>query len=192
MAFITEGGRRSFAAAFAQAVERNFSYGDCRVQVRSIATPSMPTNKRSELILLTSSSLRFRLTAVFRVLDEQLASQSYVQAREAQGLESSSDFVLQDQLREMGNMACGELNRELLQSFANVALSSPSSLDTTAERLFKDLRSEHVAHFGVFIGEQLVIDASLCMIAKAPVDFSFKPTPVEAQADAESGALELF
>lgn len=188
MQHITDSALHGFSSIFLRAVERNFRHGERSPVVRPVAAPTEPLQARLETVLLTSASMRFRLTSVFRVLDPQATHQFYASSDEEAGSSSNPASKLQDQLLEMGNLACGEMNRELLAYFANVALSSPSVLQTTAQYLFRDLRAERVVHYTICLGDVAAIDASLCMTAQAPVDFSHVPS----LETVEGGELELL
>lgn len=188
MAHITNAARQAFASIFARAVAENFSCAGWHAETVALAAPTQPLNRRSDAILLTTSSFRFRLTAFFRVVDARTAQECYESDYLERGIVRNGEFSLPSHIAEAANMACGAMNRELLNHFAHLALSAPSLLHSTAERLFQDLHVEHVVHFGVLAGGTTVMDASLAMLAHAPVDFRFIP----ATTQAETGELELW
>lgn len=188
MAYITASARQGFAAAFAQAIEQNFSLGEFKVAVNPVGSLPGSATARCETILLTTAATRFRLLAVLRVVDSNALQGHFQRHRQSIGALDSSATGMSDQLLELGNLACGAMNRVLLADFTNVALSSPSTLQCTAERLFADARSEHVAHHVVLSDGQPILHASLCMSAHQEVDFRYEPV----HEDVDCGALELL
>ena len=181
MGLITPAARQSFDRLFCSAVRANIGLqGIDEVTVRQAEAPSGKAEPVRTLVLLTCASLRFKLVAVFQIVNEPLARAFFG------GGNAASDPM--EVLFERGNLCCGALNRELLAHVPHVGLSTPSMLKGLVSQFVAALRAEHVSHFAIHVNGDHLLDAALCMRGQATVDF----VADNRQAAAETGELELL
>jgi hypothetical protein len=181
MALITPAARRSFDHLFCTAVRANIGVqASDEVTVHPADAPGGKGEHKRTLVLLTCASLRFKLVAVFQVVDEPLAKAYFA------SVGGSADPL--ERLSEQGNLCCGALNRSLLPYMPHVGLSTPSILVGVASKLLAALQAEHVSHFAVHINHDHVLDVALCMRGRATVDFVVDTDEVTA----ETSELELL
>lgn len=180
MSLISTAARHSFEQLFGQALRAHLrGQADDEVSVLPTSALSGRADQPSPLILLTTASLRYKLVAMFRIVDE-------AGVRACFGGEGAAGHL--EALNECGNLCCGAMNRELLHYSPHMGLSTPSLLHTAPTKALAGLQAEHVSHFAIHINGMHLLDASLCMRGNAKVDFVVNTQP----ASAETGELELL
>ena len=181
MSHITPAARKSFDHLFSAAVRANIGQqATDDIAVTPAAAPAGKGEQPRTLVLLTCASLRFKLVAVFQVVNEALAH-AYFGSNDG-----STDAM--EVLFERGNLCCGAMNRDLLSHVPHIGLSTPSRLNGLATHVLALLKAEHVSHFAIRVNGDHVLDAALCMRGRAKVDFVVD-TRVAA---VETGELELL
>jgi hypothetical protein len=132
------------------------------------------------LLVITTSSFRFRLLTLFHVADNQ-ANRDYFAPGATGG-------TVQDGFAEVANLCCGALNREISAIYSHLAMSVPSRLSGACLEYLVQLEPEYTSRFTITINGTARVGVTLCMCCTAPVDI-----PVTlATAEQSSGELELF
>ena len=134
-----------------------------------------------DVIVLTISSLLFRLVMILHVNDSPPARRYFSN--------DSENRDLADALSETLNLCSGAMNRELLRYFPHLGMSTPYILDSRCLKHLKQLKPEQVSCYELNIDNDAVrLHLTLCLCAYAPVDFSADMSV----ATEETGELELF
>lgn len=167
-------------AIFAKAVRNNLAMApsDDILVERLPDGPFAPTEEH--LFILTIASFQFKLLTIFHVDSNPLTEQYFRR--------SESTFAFDQVFPEVGNMCCGEMNRDLGIHFPHLGMSTPYQLNRQCVPHLDVLRPGHIARHRITINNELSLHATLCMRAYAPVDFAFVPV-AEVQ---ETGTIELF
>jgi len=134
-----------------------------------------------DLVILTISSLLFRLLVIFQIDDGQETRRYF--ARE------ESDSAYQESFAEVANLCCGAVNRELLRFFPDLGMSTPYRLKSRGLALLKEWAPGLLTHFAATINGSVRIGVTVCMIGYAPIDFVFEE---DESGATETGELELF
>ena len=133
-----------------------------------------------QILVLTVASYVFRLLTIFHV-DSDSATASYF-------LRADSERVFSEVFGEIGNLCCGAMNRDLGRYFPHTGMSTPYLLESRCLPFLSELKPSYVAQHRININDSLVMHATLCLCAYAPIDFRVD-TEIAAEA---TGELELF
>lgn len=133
-----------------------------------------------EALLLTISSIAFRLLLVLR-FDDDASTRAYYTG-EAAGR------TFEEARLEIGNLCCGAINQELLQVFPDLGMSTPYAVSARCLTYLDVLKPGYVASYAITINDTVRIAATVCVCAHAGLDFV-----ADVQEDVASGGeLELF
>ena len=139
-----------------------------------VATPE------PQLLVLTVASYVFRLLTIFHVGGDRVSENYFTQ--------SDPTRVFSEVIGEIGNLCCGAMNRDLGRHFPHTGMSTPYLLESRCLPFISELKPTYVAQHRITINDSLVMHATLCLCAYAPIDFR-----VDNQIAAETtGELELF
>lgn len=130
-------------------------------------------------LVLTISSMTFRMLFVLHYADDEATRGCYLNA--------GSDRALSEVLMELVNLCCGSVNHQLVAHFPDLGMSTPYALSSRCIGFLDELRPDCVWSYELRLGDISRLDATLCVCAKAPVDFC--ASEVQAQ---EEGELELL
>jgi hypothetical protein len=187
---ITEQAKGSIERIFRQAAQLRLTVGagdSCEI------TPSAPRESRasgarhdraadSELIVLTISSISFRLLLVLH-FDNDDATRAYYLG--------SGEVTLEERLLEICNLCCGAMNQQLVGYFPDLGMSTPYVLSGQCVSYLDHLKPDFTASYRVTVNGAVQLGAIVCVCANAPLDFA--ATVAEVTEAAESvGELELF
>lgn len=140
-----------------------------------------PSNEQPvQIVVLTVTSYLFRLLTLFHVGGDP-ETVAYFTRNDAQ-----KPFA--EVFSEVGNLCCGAINRELGRHFPHTGMSTPYVLASRCLSFLDDLRPSYVAHHRLSINRDIVLHATQCLCAYAPLDFSHD----EAAVSEASGVLEFF
>lgn len=140
----------------------------------------------AQMVVLMIAAHTFRLVMALHFAPSADASALLAASDEA--AETGTAQALRDHMSERGNMCCGMVNRELGQFYAHTGMSTPHIIDSRSAPFMAALPHEHAAHWHVSLDGQLLLQASLCLHTRAPMDFEW-----HAQEQAEvTGELEFF
>ena len=176
---ITPQGKKSIEQVFQKAARQNLGRSaEDKIQVQILSDSSPPFTEK-KVILFTISSFIFRLLTIFHVEDTAAMREYY--------LDSKSDRSLLDVFYEYGNLCCGAMNRDLVNHFGHLGMSTPYLLERDSIVFLKDLKPGHTARFELRLPNDLVIHATVSMCENAPIDFKFDDVVEES-----TGELEFF
>jgi hypothetical protein len=134
----------------------------------------------ANVIILTISSILFRLLLVFH-FDEDASTRQYF-------VKEAGDASLQDVLLEVCNLCCGAVNQDLLRYFQDLGMSTPYVLSARCVPYLEGLKPDYLSSYAITINGSVRLAATVCVCAHAPIDFVADMTAVEET----SGELELF
>lgn len=179
-ATISDSAKQGFDRIFSRAASTCLALADGD----TVAVDPLPRGNFVEppgqLLVLTIAGFSFKLLTIFHVEDNR-ATQDYFSKPEA-GLGFADVFP------EVGNLCCGAMNRELGNYFPHLGMSTPYPLDRQCLPFIDVLKPAHLAQHRIVINDAVVLHATLCLCAYAPVDFRY----VASEPETASGALELF
>ncbi|MEM5343740.1 hypothetical protein [Paraburkholderia azotifigens] len=134
----------------------------------------------AHVVVLTISSISFRLLLVLHFDDDQTTRDYY--------LRESEDRLLAEALMEVGNLCCGAINQKMVEFFPDLGMSTPYPLSGACVPYLTELKPDYLAAFRVSIGANVQLGATLCVCASSPVDFVAHID----EAEESTGELELF
>ncbi len=132
------------------------------------------------IVVLTISSFRFRLTAIFHI-DDNAPNRDYF-------VGDGADRSFTEVFAEFGNLCCGGINRELLPHFPDLGMSTPNALSGHCAGHLAALRAKQRWRYAISINQAVRLNATLCMTNYGPLDFVVDTRLPEEAA----GELELF
>lgn len=161
--------------------------------VRLEPLPAWPQERRghavaADLVVLTISSMVFRLVLVLRVQHDTATRDYYV---------GDADRTLRETFVEYGNLCCGALNQALLDHYPDLGMSTPYVLSAHCAAHLDALAPAYQAMYAVTIAGTVSLQATLCVCANAPVDFMAEVSATTGitpgTADGQTGGeLEFF
>jgi hypothetical protein len=178
---ITANAKTSFEAIFSQAARLRLpaTEGDsCTITaVTSEASGHAPLPRA---IVLTISSITFRLLFVLHFADDPATHAYYVG--------SDDSRTLPEVLTETGNLCCGYINQQLVAYFPDLGMSTPYELASHCIQHLDELKPDQVWTYDLCVGDHARLGVTLCLCTKAPLDFVVQL----AEEAASGGELELF
>ncbi|PLZ02345.1 hypothetical protein CY652_11470 [Burkholderia sp. WAC0059] len=153
----------------------------CEIEPAAPADAASIGREPSDIMVLTISSMTFRLLMALQFRDDEPTSRHY---------RGDDERPLLDALMEVSNLCCGALNQQLVEHFPDLGMSTPYVLGGRSLGHFDELKPAHLAAYRVTIDGAVEIGATLCICANAPIDFDAQIVETET-ADA-GGELELF
>ena len=178
---ISEQARRGVNLIFTNAATSNLAVAPSdQVQIERLDDHGLAMPPERNIVVLTIASYVFRLLTIFHV-NTDAATEAYFTRSGAAG-----EFG--DCFGEIGNRCCGAMNRELGRHFRHLGMSTPTMLEAECLPFLAELKPTFLAQHRIRINDTLVLHATLCLRAYAPIDFN-----VDHQAAPETtGELELF
>ncbi|WP_206997762.1 hypothetical protein [Trinickia mobilis] len=148
-------------------------------EITPVALPEGETRTHADVVVLTISSIFFRLLLILHFDNEQATRNYYLGA--GQG-------TLEESLLEVSNLCCGAMNQQLVEYFPDLGMSTPYLLSSGCVPYLDQLKPDHVSSYRVMIGDSVRLGATLCLCADAPLDFAAKVSDTTESV----GELELF
>jgi hypothetical protein len=177
---ISDQARRSIEQIFVQAASTRLAPRD---HVSMDVAPADAAKQNASLppnaLVLTISSMTFRMLFVLHYADDAATRECY--------LDASSDRTLNEVLMELVNLCCGSVNQQLVAHFPDLGMSTPYTLSSRCIDYLEELKPDHVWRYELRLGDVSRLDVTLCVCAKASVDFAAGDAEVQ-----EEGELELF
>jgi hypothetical protein len=133
-----------------------------------------------QLLVLTIANFSFKLLVIFHFETSRETGQ-YFSKPEA-GLGCADVFP------EIANLCCGAMSRELGGYFSHLGMSTPYPLDRQCLPFIEVLKPAYLAQHHIVINGEVILHATLCLCAYAPVDFRY----VASVSETSTGELELF
>jgi hypothetical protein len=180
---ITDNARRSIETIFAQAARARLpATGGDGCEIIAIDPNERGETLGPRALVLTIASIAFRLLFVLHFHDDENTRQYYVGA--------DSSRTLSEVLTETGNLCCGYINQQLVAHFPDLGMSTPYELSSRCVDYLDELKPDHVWAYDLLVGGVARLSATLCICAKAQLDFhAVAATEEETQSE---GELELF
>lgn len=178
---ISDSAKRSVSDIFVGAARSSLvlDAGD-RIRVEPLAGAELAATPGGQLLVFTIANFAFKLLVIFQVEADPATAQYFSRPDAGLGFD--------DVFPELGNLCCGAINRSLGQHFAHLGMSTPYALDSQCLPFLDVLQPGHLARHRIVIEDAVVLHATLCLCAYAPVDFRYDARePV-----VETGGLELF
>jgi len=125
--------------------------------------PELGGQPGETLLVITISTFVFRLLTLFQLAANPATRAYYVSEATGQSLDEA--------FREVANLCCGALNRELSQHFPHLAMSIPYSLSRQCVAFLGELQPHYLSSSAITINDTVQLQATLCMCCSAPVDF---------------------
>jgi hypothetical protein len=178
---ITPQAQSSFERIFQKAARSRLPQpSDDHCAIVPLARGDISAKPAANVIVLTISSIEFRLLLIFHFEEDQCMRDYFVKDAE-QG-------SLREALLETGNLCCGAMNQELLHYFPDLGMSTPYVLSARCLPHLEALRPDYLSSYAITLGESIRLAATICVCANAPIDFVADISAVEES----SGELELF
>ena len=182
---ISEQARTSFERSFRHALRTRLPAcmdATCEIDEHALPeTPARDMGRRDDVMVLTISSIAFRLLILLQFGDDSATREHYGAADGAR--------TLDDALMEVGNLCCGALNQQLVEHFPDLGMSTPYRLDGNCLAHLGQLKPDCLVSYRIRIDARVTIGATLCVCARAPTDFDAQ---ISETVDEAVGELELF
>ncbi|SDE23696.1 hypothetical protein [Paraburkholderia lycopersici] len=133
------------------------------------------------LVVLTISSMQFRLLLLLHFEDDPRTQRYYV---------GDAARALTECFMEFGNLCCGAMNQQLVEHFPDLGMSTPYALSSDCLPYLRELKPDHVRSYSLTIDHDVRLGATLCVCTHTPLDFVASTAAVEVHDSA--GELELF
>ena len=146
----------------------------------SLTPDNATTTSDANVVILTISSILFRLLLVFH-FDDDASTRDYFVKDPAEG-------SLRDALLEICNLCCGAMNQDLLRYFPDLGMSTPYVLSARCLDHLEQLKPDYLTSYAMTINESVHLAATVCVCAHAQIDFVADVSAAEER----SGELELF
>jgi hypothetical protein len=178
---ITPQAKDSFERIFQKAARSRLPQAiDDSCVIAPLAQSDIKATSAANVIILTISSIEFRLLLVFH-FEEDEGMRDYFVKNAEQG-------SLREALLETGNLCCGAMNQEMLHHFPDLGMSTPYVLSARCLPHLEGLKPDYLSSYAITINESVGLAATICVCANAPIDFVADMSTVEES----SGELELF
>lgn len=134
----------------------------------------------SKLVVLTISSMQFRLLVVLHFEDDERTRNYYV----GDAVRSLTECFM-----EYGNLCCGAMNQQLVEHFPDLGMSTPYALGSGCLPYLRELQPDYVQSFALTVDDNVRLGATLCVCTKTPLDFVAAAT---TDVHDSAGELEFF
>jgi hypothetical protein len=137
--------------------------------------------------VLTISSPNFRILTIFHFGSDHSLTGYF--AQNAQSLNQSEiDRLAFDAFLEFCNRCCGAINRDLLNYFPYLGMSTPYVLLEHSAQYISLLNPDYTVHHKIDLGGSVCVGITLCVCSAVDIDFKFD----SSSAGHGFGELELF
>ncbi len=178
---ITPQAKNSFERIFQKAARSRLPQAsDDTCDIVPLAQSDIGATPAANAIVLTISSITFRLLLVFH-FEEDEGTRNYF-------LKDAEAGSLREALLETGNLCCGAMNQELLSHFPDLGMSTPYVLSARCLPHLEELKPDYLSSYAIPIQDSVRLAATICVCATAPIDFEADLSAVTES----SGELELF
>ncbi|HZZ11393.1 MAG TPA: hypothetical protein VFE79_11955 [Paraburkholderia sp.] len=178
---ITTRAQDSFERLFHKAAQARLPMNaNHACEIKPIADAGSGMTKDTQVVVLTISSIAFRLLLLLH-FDENEATRRYY-------LNEGDERAFQEVFLEICNLCCGAMNQQLLCDFPDLGMSTPYVLSARCLPHLRELRPGFVSSYAVTLNDTVQLGATICVCAHAPIDFVAELQAIEET----SGELELF
>ena len=178
---ISAHASESFERIFRKAAQARLPIDSGDVcEIAPIADASAAATHNAQVVVLTISSIVFRLLLILH-FDEDDTTRRYY-------LKEADDRPFQEVFLEICNLCCGAMNQELLHYFPDLGMSTPYVLNAKCLPHLHELKPGLLSSYAVRLNGAVRLAATVCVCADAPIDFIADTSAMEET----SGELELF
>jgi hypothetical protein len=179
---ISAHARDSFDRIFRKAAQARLplNAGDL-CEITPMADASVGVSKNTQVVVLTISSIVFRLLLIVH-FDEDDSTRGYYLK------DATEERHFQEAFLEICNLCCGAMNQELLRYFPDLGMSTPYVLNARCLPHLHELKPAWLSSYSITLDGSVRLAATVCVCAHAPLDFVADTSAVEET----SGELELF
>jgi hypothetical protein len=149
-------------------------------EIVPIAEASAGSTKDTQVVVLTISSIVFRLLLILH-FDENDSAREYY-------LKEADERSFQEVFLEICNLCCGAMNQELLHHFPDLGMSTPYVLNARCLPHLHELKPGLLSSYSITLNGTVRLAGTLCVCADAPIDFVADTNALEET----SGELEMF
>ncbi|EIF35446.1 hypothetical protein BCh11DRAFT_03266 [Burkholderia sp. Ch1-1] len=150
-------------------------------EIAPIADASVGVSKDTQVVVLTISSIVFRLLLILH-FDEDESTRAYYLK------DAADERPFQEVFLEICNLCCGAMNQELLRYFPDLGMSTPYVLNARCLPHLHELKPGLLSSYSVTLNGTVRLAATVCVCAYAPIDFVADTSALEETG----GELELF
>lgn len=134
----------------------------------------------SDMVVLTISSMQFRLLLLLHYEDDEATRQYYV---------GDAQRSLAETFMEFANLCCGAMNHRLVEHFPDLGMSTPYGLSSECLPYLHELKPAYVSTYALTLDGTVRLGATLCVCSQTALDF----VVADMEAVSEStGEMELF
>jgi len=178
---ISEDAKKGVNHLFTRAARANLTLAPSdTITIEQLPGTAIVDTPQQRILVLTVASYVFRLLTIFHV-NNDAATESYF-------TRSDPERVFGEVFSELGNLCCGAMNRDLGKHFLHTGMSTPYLLESQCLAFLKALKPAYVVQHRIVINDSVVLHATLCLCAYAPIDFRVD----SEMAEEATGELELF
>jgi hypothetical protein len=178
---ISAHAKDSFERIFRKAAQTRLpmdSADSC--EIAPLAEASADTTGDTQVVVLTVSSIVFRLLLILHFDEDDSTRRYYVG--------DADERPFREAFLEICNLCCGAMNQELLRYFPDLGMSTPYVLSARCVPYLHELKPGLLSSYSVVINDAVRLAATVCVCAHAPLDFVADTSAIEET----SGELELF
>ncbi|WP_454874476.1 hypothetical protein [Paraburkholderia xenovorans] len=150
-------------------------------EIAPIADAGIGVSKDTQVVVLTISSIVFRLLLILH-FDEDESTRAYYLK------DAADERPFQEVFLEICNLCCGAMNQELLRYFPDLGMSTPYVLNARCLPHLHELKPGLLSSYSVTLNGTVRLAATVCVCADAPLDFVADTSALEETG----GELELF
>lgn len=138
------------------------------------------TVRGADVVVLTISSMQFRLLLLLHYEDDEATRRYYV---------GDAQRTLAETFMEFANLCCGAMNQQLVEHFPDLGMSTPYGLGSECLLYLDELKPAYVSTYALTLDGTVRLGATLCVCAQMALDF----VAADMETASESaGELELF
>jgi hypothetical protein len=134
----------------------------------------------AHMVVLTISSMQFRLLLLLHFEDDEATRQYYL--RDTQG-------ALTEIFMEFANLCCGAMNQQLVEHFPDLGMSTPYALSSECLPWLRELKPDYVSTYALTLDNSVRLGATLCVCSQTSLDFVAANVEMVSES---AGELELF
>lgn len=178
---ISSHAKDSFERIFRQAAQSRLTVDPNDVcDITPLARDDENVDSEGDVVVLTISSIEFRLILVLHFKEDSSTRDYYVR--------EGSDASFQEVFLEVCNLCCGAMNQSLHEYFPDLGMSTPYVLHARSVTHLDQLKPAYLASHAVTINGTVQLSATVCVCAYAPIDFVANVSA----AQETGGELEFF
>ncbi|WP_233872573.1 hypothetical protein [Paraburkholderia adhaesiva] len=148
--------------------------------VCEIAPHASHTAQGAQVVVLTISSMQFRLLLLLHFDDNETMRRYYA---------ADAQRTLAEAFMEFGNLCCGAMNQQLVAHFPDLGMSTPYTLSGECLPHLHELKPDYLSSYALVIDGSVRLGATVCVCSQTSLDFVAADTETASES---TGELELF